>query len=174
MTSTLSAEAIALSHTLDRLSFIRICWEWLKDPSIDWANPEAVLDNAPRCNAVTDCKSVFDGATKNAPPACSEYRTLLECLLIREGLQSNISLRWINSQALLADSLTQSMDAGVLRECLRSGKYSLFDEKETLKQRATKRDKLGWLHDEPDAHHESQSTVSIGELYLFFLILDQC
>ena len=59
VTSTLSAEAMALSHTLDRLSFIRICWEWLKDPSIDCANPEAVLDNAPRCNAVTDCKSVL-------------------------------------------------------------------------------------------------------------------
>ena len=40
VTSTLSAEAIALSHTLDRLSFIRISWEWLKNPSIDWASPE--------------------------------------------------------------------------------------------------------------------------------------
>ena len=57
---------------------------------------------------------------------------------------------------MLADSLTKSMGAGVLRECLRSGKYSLFDEKETLKQRAAKRDKLRWLHDEPDAHDQSQ------------------
>ena len=156
VTSTLSAEAIALSHTLDRLSFIRISWEWLKNPSIDWASPEAVLEKAPRCNAVTDCKSVFDVATKNAPPACSEYRTLLECLLIRERLQENVSLRWINSQAMLADSLTKSMDARVLRECLRSGRYSLFDEKETLKQRATKRERLKWLQDEPGALHESK------------------
>jgi hypothetical protein len=71
-------------------------------------------------------------------------------------LQENVSLRWINSQAMLADSLTKSMDAGVLRECLRSGRYSLFDEKETLKQRATKRERLKWLQDEPGALHESK------------------
>ena len=77
VTSTLSAESMALRSTLDRLSFIRICWEWIKNPGIDWTN----------CNAVTDCKSVYDVATKNATPACSKYRTLLECLLIRERLR---------------------------------------------------------------------------------------
>lgn len=152
VTSTLSAEAIALSSTLDRLGFIRVCWEWLKNPSVNWADPDEILKNAPRCTAVTDCKSVYDVATKNATPSCSEHRTLLECLLIRERLQSNISLRWINSQAMLADSLTKSMDASLLRECLRTGRYSLFDEDETLKQRATKRDKLRWLSDNFDGH----------------------
>ena len=142
VTSTLSAEAIALSTTLDRLSYIRIVWEWLKNPGINWAEPNEVLSNAPHCNAVTDCKSVFDVSTKTAPPACHEHRTLLECLLIRERLQENISLRWINSQAMLADSLTKSMESGLLRECLKSGRYKLFDESETLKQRATKREKL--------------------------------
>ena len=103
------------------------------------------------CNAVTDCKSVYDVATKNATPACHEYRTLLECLLIRERLQENMSLRWINSQAMLADSLTKSMETGLLRECLRTGRYSLFDESETLRQRATKRDKLRWLRGDGNA-----------------------
>ena len=116
---------------------------------------ERILSEAPSCNAVTDCKSVYDVSTKTAPPACSEYRTLLECLLIRERLQSNVTLRWINSQAMLADSLTKSMEAGLLRECLQSGQYSLFDEKETLKKRATKKEKLRWLRDDSDACHES-------------------
>ena len=35
VTSTLSSEAIALSSALDRLSFIRVMWEWLKNPAID-------------------------------------------------------------------------------------------------------------------------------------------
>jgi hypothetical protein len=56
---------------------------------------------------------------------------------------------------MLADSLTKSMESGLLRECLQSGQYSLFDEKETLKKRATKKEKLRWLRDDSDACHES-------------------
>ena len=155
VTSTLSAEAVALSSTLDRLGFLRLFWEWVKDPSVDWTCPDKILKEAPRCNAVTDCKSVYDIASKQAPPQCSEHRTLLECLLIRERLQENISLRWIATQAMLADSLTKSMDASLLRECLRTGKYSLFDETEVLKQRANRREKLKWLHGEQDGQNES-------------------
>eukprot|EP00435_Cladocopium_sp_Y103_P042043 s45_g11.t1 len=155
VTSTLSAEAVALSSTLDRLGFIRVFWEWIKDPSIDWTNPSKVLSLAPKCSAVTDCKSVYDVATKNAPPQCSEHRTLLECLLIRERLQENISLRWISSQAMLADSLTKSMEAALLRECLKSGRYSLFDESESLRQRATKRERLRWLNGNANGQNES-------------------
>eukprot|EP00435_Cladocopium_sp_Y103_P048495 s2024_g14.t1 len=137
VTSTLSAEAIALSSSLDRLGFIRICWEWIKDPSIDWSDPSKVLQGAPLASAVTDCKSVYDIATKTSTPNCSEYRTTLECLLIRERLQENMVMRWISTQAMLADSLTKTMDSYLLRECLRTGRYALFDEQESLKQRFT-------------------------------------
>ena len=145
VTSTLSAEAMSLSSALDRLSYIRICWEWLKNPAVDWADPLKVLERAPKASAVTDCKSVYDVATKTSTPVCSEYRTTLECLLIRERLQENVVLRWISTQAMLADSLTKSMDSAMLRECLRTGQYALFDEHESLKQRASKREKLQWL-----------------------------
>ena len=147
VTSTLSAESIALSSSLDRLGYLRVCWEWLKNPAIDWSDPSQILRKAPTASAVTDCKSVFDIATKNATPVCSEYRTTLECLLIRERLQENVTMRWISTQAMLADCLTKSMDAGMLRECLRSGQYALFDEKESLRLRASKREKLQWLRD---------------------------
>eukprot|EP00435_Cladocopium_sp_Y103_P075770 s178_g64.t1 len=147
VTSTLSAESIALSSSLDRLGYIRVCWEWLKNPGIDWSDPSQVLKSAPTASAVTDCKSVFDIATKNATPVCSEYRTTLECLLIRERLQENVTMRWISTQAMLADCLTKSMDPGMLRECLRSGRYTLFDENESLRLRASKREKLQWLRD---------------------------
>ena len=49
---------------------------------------------------------------------------------------------------MLADSLTKSMDSSMLRECLRTGRYSLFDEQESLKQRASKRERLQWLREE--------------------------
>ena len=145
VTSTLSAEAMSLSSALDRLSYLRICWEWLKDLSVDWADPNSVLERAPKASAVTDCKSVYDVATKTSTPTCSEYRTTLECLLIRERLLENVALRWISAQAMLADSFTKSMDSAMLRECLKSGQYALFDEKESLRQRASKRERLEWL-----------------------------
>ena len=152
VTSTLSAEAISLSSALDRLGYIRVCWEWLKNPGIDWSRPGEILARAPLASAVTDCKSVYDLSTKTSTPTCAEYRTTLECLLIRERLQENMAMRWISTQAMLADSLTKTMDSSLLRECLKSGKYSLFDEGESLRQRASKRERLRWIQRDAQEH----------------------
>jgi hypothetical protein len=55
-------------------------------------------------------------------------------------------MQWISAQAMLADSLTKTMDSYLPRECLWTGKYPLFEGDESLKQRASKRDKLRWIH----------------------------
>ena len=146
--STLSAEASALSGTLDRLSWLRIIWAWLRDPSIDWTHPSEVLQRSPLASIATDCKSVFDLSTKTSTPVCEEFRTTLECLLIRERLTENCKLRWVCSQAMLADCLTKVMDGGLLRKALSLGKYSLFDELDILKQRSDKRERLKWLSEQ--------------------------
>ena len=146
--STLSAEATALSSTLDRVSWLRILWSWLVDPSVDWTNPSEILQHSPLATIATDCKSVFDLSTKTSTPSCEEFRTTLECLLIRERLTENCKLRWVSSQAMLADCLTKAMDGGTLRKALRLGKYSLFDECDILKQRADKRERLKWLSEQ--------------------------
>ena len=143
--STLSAEAVALSGALDRLSWIRLLWEWTKDPSINIAAPEQILADAPISVVATDCKSVYDITTRTSTPSCEEYRTTLECILIRERLQENCRMRWVHSQAQLADSLTKSMDGRMLRECLAIGRYSLYDEMARLKERADRRDRLAWI-----------------------------
>ena len=70
----------------------------------------------------------------------------LECLVIRQRLQENVLARWVHSRGQLADCLTKSMDASVLRECLKTGRYALFDEQMNLKERATKRSSVGWYH----------------------------
>ena len=87
--STFSAKAVALSASLDRLSWPRLFWEWLKDPSSNIMEPETMLQMAPKSSIVTDCKSVFNLATKTSTPTCEEYRTCLECILIRERLKDN-------------------------------------------------------------------------------------
>ena len=137
--STLSAEVVSLCGSVDHLSWIRLFWEWLKDPSINIADPEAILQKAPRAALVTDCKSAYDVATKTAIPSCSEMRTQLKCLLLRERLQENCAMRWVHSKAMLADCLTKVMDSSVLQLAIAEGKYALFDEELNLMNRAGKK-----------------------------------
>ena len=147
--STLSAEVVALCNSVDRMSWIRLFWEWMKDPSVDISQPDQVLKGSPQAALVTDCKSAFDIATKTAIPSCSELRTQLECLLLRERLQENCQMRWVHSKAMLADCLTKMMDGSELRKCLASGYYALFDEGKILAERLGKRQSLQWLRKEP-------------------------
>ena len=121
--STLGAEAAALSNTVDRLMWLRILWAWTRNPKCEWTHPEKLLPQETPAALVTDCKSAYDLLTRTALPQCAEHRTTIECLLIRERLRENCKVRWVASQAMLADCLTKTMDSQVLRQCLSSGKY---------------------------------------------------
>ena len=154
--STLSAEAAALSNSVDRLLWLRMIWAWLLNPECEWSEPEKVLESQTKAAVVTDCRPMFDILTRTAIPSCSEHRTTIECLLIRERLKSNCDIRWVTSQAMLADCLTKVMEATALRQCLISGRYSLFDEKEILKSRADNRQRLQWIKDQS----QQESNVS--------------
>ena len=79
--STLGAEAIALSGAVDRLLWIRLLWEWIDNPAIDWGSPEEALQKARKAALVTDCKSASDILTRAAIPQCEEHRTTVERLL---------------------------------------------------------------------------------------------
>ena len=167
--STLGAEAIALSNSVDRLSWLRVFWAWMKKSRAEWQVPEKLLPSEPTAAAVTDCKSVFDIVTRTAPPQCEEHRTTIECLLIRERMLENCRLRWVASGAMLADCLTKSMEAGRLRECLRTGRYSLFDEDLVLRQRSEKRKQLNWVkkpesQDTSECLHSRHDTADFWKL----------
>ena len=41
--STLAAETYALSHAVDLVDWIRLSWAWIKNPTINWQNPEKGL-----------------------------------------------------------------------------------------------------------------------------------
>ena len=89
----------------------------------------------------TDCKSLFDLISRHAPPSCQEFRTQLQAKLIKEHLNNGIMIRWVPSQAQLADALTKCMDASVLRECMERG----HDEAQILRARSDSRARLKWL-----------------------------
>ena len=158
--STLGAEAIALSGAVDRLLWLRILWAWLCHPEVDWKNPEEALQRERKAALVTDCKSAYDLLTRVAVPQCEEHRTTIECLLIRERLQSNCSVRWVTSGAQLADCLTKSMDPVALRSCLKSGRYSLYDENKVLKERSDKKQRQRWLREATSETNEVSCMLS--------------
>lgn len=158
VTSTLSAETMSLASTLDQLSWLKLYWGWLLDPSIDWKSPSRSLPTLPAaissatCKedsqgniAATDCKSLYDLVSRTAAPNCQEYRTQLQARAIKDYLSEGTSLRWVHSGAQLADCLTKVMESSFLRETLKIGQYRLHDESEILKQRANNRSRLQWL-----------------------------
>ena len=156
VTSTLSAETMALASTLDQLAWLRLFWSWIHDPSTDWKRPEEALPKLhPAITvptlvtsedvAITDCKSLYDLITRTAPPSCSEFRVQLMARSIKEALREGTKLRWVPSGAQLADSLTKAMESHFLRETLKYGFYRLSDESATLKERAKSKDRLKWL-----------------------------
>ena len=159
--STLGAESVALSGAVDRLLWLRILWAWLQSFEVKWQQPEEALQEARKAALVTDCRSAFDLLTRSALPQCEEHRTTIECLLIRERLKSNCAIRWVTSNAQLADCLTKTMDASTLRACLANGRYCLFDENRVLQERSDRRQRLKWAKEatsqQPQTAHVSMS-----------------
>lgn len=169
VTSTLSAETMALSSTLDQLSWLKLFWAWILDSRTDWRQPENTLLKLPQAIstvtvksqqdldvATTDCKSLFDLISRTAMPNCQEFRTQLQARAIKDFLREGTNLRWVHSGAQLADALTKVMENSFLRETLTIGRYRLHDELETLKQRACNRNRLQWLRNEDDQCHSSR------------------
>ena len=180
VTSTLSAETMSLSSTLDQLSWLKLFWAWLLDSRTKWDRPEETLKDLPlafssvtqklqdigNSIAATDCKSLYDLVTRTAPPNCSEFRTQLQARAIKNLMSEGIKLRWVHSGAQLADALTKIMEASFLRETLKRGYYKLHDELEILKQRSHNRTRLKWLR----AGGDSQGDSSIDDCHL---VLDE-
>jgi hypothetical protein len=143
--STLAAETYALCSSVDLTNWLRLSWEWIKNPNIPWQTPEKVWHETHPSIAVVDCKSLFDAITKNTTPQCQEHRTLIEALVIKSHLNSGIKPYWVHSAAQLSDALTKVMDCFRIREFLQHRRCCLHDMDETLKQRADRKAFKTWL-----------------------------
>ena len=145
--STLSAEAYAMSTSLDKLTWIRCMWEYIKDPKFVWSKPEKSLMNTPKALLITDCKSLFDLVTKLAVPNCQEWRTTIEVRLIKEQIHGNADCRWVSTAIMLADALTKAMDSTFLRKVLALGRFRIYDEGFALQENANRKYACRWLQD---------------------------
>ena len=144
--STLSAEAYAMSSSLDKLTWIRTMWGYIKDPKFLWYKPEVSLKDEPRGLMVTDCKSLFDLVTKNAVPNCQEWRTTIEVMLLKEQSKDHTVCRWVSTAIMIADCLTKPMDSTFMRTILQLGKFRIYDEDLTLKQNANRKYGVTWVN----------------------------
>ena len=156
VTSTLAAETMSMSATMDQVSWMKLYWSWILDDRTPWRDPKAALAQLPESFTgatdrsepdvtATDCRSLYDLLTKTAPPNCSEFRTQLHARAIRDLAGEGIRIRWVHTGAQLADGLTKVMNNSFLRETLQLGRYRLADEESVLKARASNRTRLQWL-----------------------------
>ena len=162
--STLASETYALSGALDLLSWIRIHWAWIICPHIRWQKPEETLTQLPPAFAVVDCKSLYDLLQKTSVPQCSEYRTLLEALVIRDRLKEGVKVKWVHSAAQMADALTKEMDTTILRLFLKRGQCILHDVDEILRQRADKKIRQNWYKQSTNSNSTEESPCMFCDL----------
>ena len=81
--SALSGEAYAMSSSLDKLTWIRCMWGYIKDPSFAWHKPEKSLCAEPPGLMITDGKFLKDLVIKTAVPNCQEWRATIEVMLLK-------------------------------------------------------------------------------------------
>ena len=100
---TLSAEACAMSSSLDKLTWIKCMWAIIKDGRFKRQKTEVSLQAEPKGLLITDCKSLYDLVNKMATPNCQEWRTTIEVMLIKQQSSENTECRWISTAIMLAD-----------------------------------------------------------------------
>ena len=147
--STLSAEAYAMSKSVDTLGWVRCLWGCIHLHQFPWQDPYRSSRLLNEALIITDCKSLFDLVTRTAMPACEEFRTTLEVLLIKQRCSENTTFRWVPTTLMLADCLTKGMDSTFLRAVLARGRFKLHDEAHTLEKTAHRKMVLQWLYGKP-------------------------
>ncbi|CAK0825479.1 unnamed protein product, partial [Prorocentrum cordatum] len=132
--SSTSAEVQMMTETLDEISYVRLFIYELECGQVDYTNKQHVNDAISSCPGVlvTDGKSGYDAIEKSesAGLGLRDKRTSVECPGIRQQKeQTALQIRWVHSDAMLADGLTRDRAAKVLLEFFRSGqRWRLVDD----------------------------------------------
>ena len=103
-----AAEAHAAINGEDALFFARYQWHELLHGAQDLRAPEQDVKNITGC-LITDSRNVYDKlATTVLSIKGAEKRTHIEMIALKESqLQTGLILRWVHSEAQLANALTK-------------------------------------------------------------------
>jgi hypothetical protein len=125
--STLAAEAYVMGESSEGVEFMRQFIAELYLPEYTLATREACADSIPAV-LVTDARSLFDNLKKDGGTV-KDRRLRLEMNLIR-GLNNTV-VRWVNSEAMIADELTKEISEeshAYAAEVRRTGLWSLYKD----------------------------------------------
>ena len=161
--STLSAEAYSCSEAIDQLNWLRGAIAELLMPTDQIRDYSKNLSEIPGV-VVTDCKSLYD-CLHGERTLLSDKRLSLEAAIIRQGLQENVTVKWVCSEQQLADCLTKQLNGRSLeyiQSVLAENTYTLGPDERTGKTRreeARKRKENNKVNDETQAKEMNQKTV---------------
>lgn len=103
-----SSEAVAAVNTEDALFFCRFQWSEMMGHEVDVRQVNHLVNQVAGC-VITDSRNVYDKV--NNEVICtkgSERRTDLDLLSLKQAQQRNhVKIRWVHSEAQLANSLTK-------------------------------------------------------------------
>ena len=145
--SSTSAEVQQMTETLDEISWVRLALYEIEVGPVDYSNKDDVNRAISACPAalVTDGKSGYDAIerSESAGLGMRDKRTAIECLGIRQQKeQTALQMKWVHSDAMLADGLTKPAAARALLEFFEQGQqWRLVDD--PLHQSARKRKARG-------------------------------
>ena len=113
---------------------------------------------------VTDCKSLYD-CLHGERTLLSDKRLSLEAAIIRQGLQENVTVKWVCSEQQLADCLTNQLNGRSLeyiQQVLVENSCALRPDARTGKTRreeARKRKENNKVNDEKQAKEMNKKPV---------------
>ncbi|CAE7943401.1 RE2 [Symbiodinium necroappetens] len=128
--SSLAAETQACSEAEEELMYVRVQWWEMLGYDIDLRRPEQACSKVTGA-LITDAKSLYDvlmkGDLNSAAAGLKEKYSALEALSLIERIHaSKTKIRWVHSDAQVADALTKPSPSGALHALLTLGRWKLI------------------------------------------------
>jgi transcriptional regulator NrdR family protein len=111
-------------------------------------NWEKTISSLPAI-AIVDSKSVYDAVHKlaNTASQVEDKRTAIDLAIIKRDLDcSKLQIRWVTTEAQMADTFTKKMPADSLRRLLETSRLSIVSEERALQGKAESRLDRGKLN----------------------------
>ena len=141
--SSLAAEAQALADTDQELMYLRLAWSEFCGYDVDLKEPAKSAKRVPG-TLVVDAKALYDVLQKkdlnSAGGGLKDKFSSLEVLCLLESIEShNTLVRWVHSEAQLADAMTKPLPQGVLQKVMIEGKWKLTYDPEFVSAKRLKK-----------------------------------
>ena len=139
--STLGAECQALVNGVGHVNWHRLLLLEVLSGQLTSSEWELRLKELPFIS-VTDSKSLYDSLRKEACPAAqfSDKRVAIDISVLRDEFRHQGGcIRWIDTRAMIADSLTKDCLPGYLRYIMEHGRWAIFEEGVALQRKALER-----------------------------------